>query len=210
MPTPKDKVLDCCDKVSTCCENCSGRVVDENNFAHHYGCQFELCPCHTPAEPKGEKKPVGVGIWACVKCGGDRMYTYESGDVVLTKKAPYFPCSCHAPPPPKNSEWEERFKSFYWEENYYAGVDQYLSFISKEIELAYEKGRDNKAPMGVSQWKNHGDKYGYSKFWEEKIRQELLAELIKEIEGMPTQAHNSSEVLRLSDIQSFLTNKLKK
>src|SRR3990167_10061483 len=93
MPTPKDK-------VSKCCEKCSGEVRDEQAWLNDYGCQNDSCSCHTPAEPKEEKKPVGGGIWACVKCGGDRMYTYENGDVVLTKKAPYFPCSCRVPHPP--------------------------------------------------------------------------------------------------------------
>src|SRR3990167_8220144 len=82
MPTPKDKVMK---KIKDHEENIEREIIKE--FLK-------------PAEPKEEKKPVGGGIWACVKCGGDRMYTYENGDVVLTKEAPYFPCSCRVPHPP--------------------------------------------------------------------------------------------------------------
>ncbi len=32
-----------------CCEICTGRVEDEDGFARHYGCQFEVCPCHKEA-----------------------------------------------------------------------------------------------------------------------------------------------------------------
>jgi hypothetical protein len=46
-------------------------------------------------------------------------------------------------------------------------------------EKYYELGRENKAPMGVSQWRNHGEKYGY---WDWFIQQEhkRLHELIRQ------------------------------
>lgn len=42
----------------------------------------------------------------------------------------------------------------------------------------YEDGRKirDDVPMGVSQWKNHGDKWHYTEFWEEKIRNEAAAD----------------------------------
>ena len=46
-------------------------------------------------KPISQEKNVGLGIWACVTCGGDRMTTNGNGDVRKVEKAPYFPCSGH-------------------------------------------------------------------------------------------------------------------
>lgn len=37
--------------------------------------------------------------------------------------------------------------------------------------------RSEDAPMGVSQWRNHGQKYGYWDHFKEEVRKELLAEI---------------------------------
>jgi hypothetical protein len=53
-------------------------------------------------------------------------------------------------------------------------------FIRLEIEKAriiyYDKGRENKAPMGVSQWQQHGEKYGYWEFFEKKVLDKIEVE----------------------------------
>ncbi len=68
-------------EIGDCCEHCSGRVEDENGFAHHYGCQNEDCECHV-----------------CETCGGDG-FIEEMGDgdnfeydVIATHPCP----QCHA------------------------------------------------------------------------------------------------------------------
>lgn len=42
------------EKLEFCCEKCSGRVEDENGFAHHYGCQRDNCDCHSAPESRGD------------------------------------------------------------------------------------------------------------------------------------------------------------
>jgi len=48
----------------------------------------------------------------------------------------------------QNNEWEERFKDFYWEQGEYKdrklGLDEYINFISQELEKAYQKGKEEK------------------------------------------------------------------
>jgi hypothetical protein len=39
-------------------------------------------------------------------------------------------------------------------------------------------------PMGISQWLNHGIKYEYAKFWSEKEREKVLAEVREKIKKM--------------------------
>lgn len=53
---------------------------------------------------------------------------------------------------------------------------QALSTQRQELGKEYELAKQ--APMGVSQWRNHGEKYGYDKFFEGKWKKEL-AGLIK-------------------------------
>jgi len=42
------------------------------------------------------------------------------------------------------------------------------------LEEEYEKGKQNKAPMGVSQWKEYGKKYKYWEFFEKKQKEEFM------------------------------------
>ena len=62
-----------------------------------------------------------------------------------------------------------------------------------------------KIPIGVSQWFNYGKKYGYDKFFEDKIRQSQLDRIIKMIEdkypNYKEDFHNEVE-----EILSLLTN----
>ena len=79
--------------------------------------------------------------------------------------------------------------------------DLLKSFISQEIlrvrEEAYEDGRNEKAPMGVSQWKNHGDKYEYAKFWEKKIREEERERIIGIVDQVFEKGHGGGNWRRL-------------
>jgi hypothetical protein len=96
--------------------------------------------------------------------------------------------------------------------------DNLNKLISQKIQEAYEKGRENKAPMGVSQWRNHGEKYKYWDFFKEETKQEIIKEVIE----MINKYHNdfemnndfselngkfSSELLKLRHKISKLKNK---
>jgi len=64
--------------------------------------------------------------------------------------------------------------------------DIFKSFIHKVDQAGVERGR--KTPMGVSQWKEHGKKYGYWDFFakqeREAGRREMLEECIKDISDL--------------------------
>jgi len=46
--------------------------------------------------------------------------------------------------------------------------------------MKINKGLKKEIPMGVSQWRNHGKKYGYWEYFEKEVRKNTLKELIKE------------------------------
>ncbi|MEX0598947.1 MAG: hypothetical protein WD512_20855, partial [Candidatus Paceibacterota bacterium] len=75
--------------------------------------------------------------------------------------------------------------------------------LSKEREIYYQKGMEGKAPMGVSQWKNHGDKYHYSEFWKNK----LFGKLIIEIGEMN---HTNEDVWTWNEAKNHLIEFIKK
>ena len=84
------------------------------------------------------------------------------------------PCTC---PAENVQSWGERFDKEFrtgekaWHPNYVL-IKQ---FISTEIQRAYERGREEKAPMGVSQWLNYGEKWHYADFWKKELISQALA-----------------------------------
>ena len=118
----------------------------------------------------------------------------------------------------ENKEWADRFDEKFMVLNSGAlflreqvGVEGVIKpkeniehlkfFISQEIlrvrEEAYEDGRNEKAPMGVSQWKNHGDKYEYAKFWEKKIRNEERERIMGIVDSVFEKGHGGGNWRRL-------------
>jgi len=77
-----------------------------------------------------------------------------------------------------DGEWQEKvcnevcdiFNSYLLRENAQAR-SMFLRIISKQILEAYQQGFSDgeEKPMGVSQWKEHGEKYGYSDFWRKQV-----------------------------------------
>jgi len=51
--------------------------------------------------------------------------------------------------------------------------------MNDACEYWYQKGREEKAPMGVSQWRNHGQKYGYWDFFAKEIKKEIIEECLE-------------------------------
>ena len=81
---------------------------------------------------------------------------------------------------------EEEIKSFK------AGFNRGVKENCNTEELLKEE-RENKSPMGVSQWKEHGKKYRYWDFWKERIVQEEKEKTIEECADaipLPEDWHN--------------------
>ena len=80
--------------------------------------------------------------------------------------------------------WEETFDkvavSFEEWKKYNATVnwDAIKSFIRTTISQAVKEAE---LKMGVSQWMNYGEKYGYDKFWKEKILKDERERIAKGI-----------------------------
>ena len=55
-------------------------------------------------------------------------------------------------------------------------VENLKKFYAQKITQLLEEKEEN-LPMGVSQWKAHGEKYGYDKFFENQARTQLLSTL---------------------------------
>ena len=71
----------------------------------------------------------------------------------------------------ETNKWEEEFNKeflrFFQSKgagSEYVGIKQFIKNLLKEQE----------APMGVSQWRELGKKYGYDKYFEEKIKKDLI------------------------------------
>lgn len=58
------------------------------------------------------------------------------------------------------------------------------SFIASEKQASYDQGLKEKAPMGVSQWQEHGKKYGYfgySKDFLDKVSKEAYEQGVRDV-----------------------------
>jgi hypothetical protein len=89
-------------------------------------------------------------------------------------------------PESKEDNWEERFEEVIFDlmfPHYGLSIVEIeikkniKDFIRSEKKKSYVEGRENKAPMGVSQWQAHGEKYGYWDFLEKKYKSELIEEI---------------------------------
>ena len=68
---------------------------------------------------------------------------------------------------------------------YFKGFDEGGKTKGGTGRIMYERGHEEgfklglkkEFPLGVSQWKNHGEKYGYEKYFEDKVRQEIVLEI---------------------------------
>ena len=71
-----------------------------------------------------------------------------------------------------------------FDEKFDKAVPRYTVYEKEEIKqhLANEltlQEKVKKAPMGVSQWRNHGKKWGYWEYFEKKIKKEIKSRLEK-------------------------------
>jgi len=88
------------------------------------------------------------------------------------------------------------------------------SFIKSELEAQEEEMLDKfrndpkyQTPMGVSQWMNHGEKYHYVEFWENKIKEAQKKEMRDEIVEMILSdgiiyctQHSSNNAYKMCDV----------
>ncbi len=179
---PRDILSKCCQKpltvstadegtscyMCTSCDKPSDPIPQEENndaeakeevesfyaMAHPEGCQ---CDRHKPQE---EKK----------KCDCDCHAEIEKG--VYSTHAPYS-CKCHKP---QESSWEEKILELlpgYFDDRLIPFI---RTLLADETTKAYEAGRNDKTPMGVSQWKAHGEKYGYDTYFHMKPRNTPVAD----------------------------------
>lgn len=56
-------------------------------------------------------------------------------------------------------------------------IPKFRNLIEKEREEVYESCKNT--PMGVSQWRNHGQKYGYDQYFKEQARTETIEEILE-------------------------------
>ena len=56
----------------------------------------------------------------------------------------------------------------------------------------------SKRPMGVSQWRNHGKKWGYYDFWAKQERKKAIDECIKAIKALETEERVFCENLNMA------------
>lgn len=193
-----------------CCEKCWGRVQDENGFGRDYGCQNESCPnCH--AQPGEGRVQSDAPLFQEVKVGFQQVEApqpsegweerfVESGAALehdrWARWQHYFFSKCNLSendgvlvtlklPTELFERWKRQIKTPYSElsgaekESDRKETRNYLPLIASEIDRA----KNNKAPMGVSQWRNHGQEFGYWKFFEKESRLSTLREIEEWAEG---------------------------
>ena len=72
----------------------------------------------------------------------------------------------------ENGSVDEEKKMFEYIKDF---IRSLLATRSSQLREEYnQKDRSDIPAMGVSQWRNHGAKYGYDKFFESKIRNEKV------------------------------------
>lgn len=91
-----------------------------------------------------------------------------------------------------------------------------ILFHQKEIILDEEKTKKTyDMPMGVSQWRNHGQKWHYWEFWQDELKKEIkktvetgLKEIIKG-EGAYNQDQSIHAANTIENMKEIATNLLK-
>lgn len=104
-------------------------------------------------------------------------------------------------PTPSVESWEEEFdrlaKAYGWEDCV-PSLGKLKSFIRSLLAST----EDSRNPMGVSQWREHGKRYGYWDFFERRVREETLDAVERRGDWLSSLGSDHC-VLRASDIRSL-------
>ena len=147
------------------------------------GTKENPCPCGWtfPHIPLGTTSPsVKLEVKPQTKKCGVEVELRPNGERLIC--ANELPCPCHTP---EKNDWEKEMRDKYNNGYFYSTsllIDYVRQLLIKE-EIKWRKIiKDNweNPPMGVSQWRNHGEKYGYDKFFETRFKEELK----KKVEGL--------------------------
>lgn len=164
------------------------------------------------AKIHNEKHPDGCGFNEGDECTCPTRE--DEGKCDESNDGTHWKCSHNFPSPEKGNEWDRKdtekklkvqirtivsmvnaFDPKSEEALFAVTLPNLLTFMYSEVEQAEEKGfgrgveaiTSGKLPMGASQWRNHGEKYGYDKYFEEQAeqreRQRICTRLLECAEG---------------------------
>ena len=104
--------------------------------------------------------------------------------------------------------WEEKFEILFKtpERNINpAWYDLIKSFITSELSRREAEVRE--APMGVSQWREHGKKYQYWDFFVRRIREEIVKEIQDYIGSLPPAEYSEEEFEAMNKLIDLIKEK---
>lgn len=75
-----------------------------------------------------------------------------------------------------NTIWNAQFVNYFYEEGREEVKQFCLDEIANEVDKALDRAKKSKAPMGIDEWRRHGIKYGYYKYFAKQILDEVKLE----------------------------------